>query len=57
MTDELKEKMNKLMYRLTKHAARNSFMDFLEEEVGITDDDYEEIKKEWEKMGITRTYC
>lgn len=57
MNDELKAKMNDLMYRLTKHAARNSFMEFLEDEVGITEEDYEQIKEEWEKMGITRTYC
>ena len=55
MKDELKEKMNTLMYFLVKEAARSSFVEFLEE-IEISDDDYEEIKKEWGKIGITRTY-
>ena len=55
MNDELKAKMNTLMYSLTKEAARSSFVQFIEE-LGISDDDYEEIKAEWSKIGITKTY-
>ena len=55
MNDELKVKMNSLMYFLVRGAARYSFSEFLEE-VGISDDEYKEIKKEWEKIGITKTY-
>ena len=55
MNDELKVKMNNLMYFLGKEAARTSFSEFLEE-LNITDEDYEEIKKEWAKIGITKTY-
>ena len=55
MNDDLKEKMNTLMYFLTKEAARSSFMEFIEE-IGISEDEYEEIKTEWEKIGITKTY-
>lgn len=44
---------NKLMYALTKHAARNSFREFLEEwEI----EDYDEIKAFLAKNGI-KTYC
>ena len=56
MNDNLKEKMNTLMYFLVKGAARESFMEFLEE-LDISDDEYEEIKLEWKKIGINRTYC
>ena len=31
MDNELKEKMNRLMYYLTKDAARSSFMEYIEE--------------------------
>jgi len=55
MNDELKEKMNTLMYFLTKEAARSSFIEFLEE-VDISFVEYEKIKEEWEKIGITKTY-
>lgn len=45
--------MQKLMYALTKEAARSSYQDFLDN-LGITDEDYERIKAEWkEKLGIT----
>lgn len=44
---------NKLMYALTKHAARNSFREFLEEwEI----EDYDEIKSFLAENGI-KTYC
>lgn len=55
MSEELKDKMNTLMYFLIKEAARSSFAEFIEE-LGISDDDYEAIKREWEKIGITKTY-
>lgn len=42
-----------LMYALTKEAARNSFLDFLEE-WGI--EDYDEIKAFLAKNGV-KTYC
>jgi orotate phosphoribosyltransferase-like protein len=55
MNDELKEKMNTLMYFLTKEAARSSFVEFIED-IGISDEDYKDIKAEWKKIGITKTY-
>jgi len=55
MEDKLKEKMNTLMYFLTKNAARVCFDEFLEE-IGISEDEYEDIKSEFEKFGITKTY-
>ena len=55
MSDELKEKMNTFMYFLTKEAAREDFAEFLEE-IGITEDDYDQIKAELAKIGITKTY-
>lgn len=52
MDEDLQKKMQKIMYALTKNAARNSYAEFLED-WGISDDDYEEIKKVWEeKLGI-----
>ena len=52
MNEELKLKMQRLMYALTKNAAKSSYSDFLED-LGIDDDMYEEIKKEWkEKLGV-----
>lgn len=56
MTTEQLEKMNSLMYFMTKEVARSSFKEFLED-LGISDDEYDLIKKEWEKIGITKTYC
>ena len=47
--------MNRLQYFLVKEAARSSFSEFLEE-LEISDDDYEEIKKEWERIGINKHY-
>ena len=55
MNDELKVKMNELMYSFTKDAARLSFVEY-REDMGISDEDYEAIKKEWAKIGITSTY-
>ena len=55
MDVQQKEKMNSLMYFLIKGAARDSFTDFLED-LGIDDEDYKAIKKEWAKIGITSTY-
>jgi hypothetical protein len=52
MEENIQKKMQTLMYGLTKHAAMNSYHDFLEY-WGISEDDYEEIKKIWEeKLGI-----
>ena len=51
----INDKMNNLMYCMTKEAARSSFADFLEE-LDISEDDYIAIKEEWAKVGITRTY-
>ncbi len=55
MSNELKNKMNLLMYYLIKDAARDSFSEYLEG-LDIDDDDYAEIKAEWAKIGITKTY-
>ena len=55
MNDELIKKMNHLMYYLTKMAARSSFADFLED-LDITEDEYKEIKAQWAKIGINKTY-
>ena len=48
-------KMNDLMYRMTKDAASYSFKEYLED-LDISESDYLEIKKEWSKIGITKTY-
>ena len=50
-----REKMNTLMYSLIKDAARYSFQEYLDDH-GISEEDYQEIKKEWAKIGITSTY-
>ena len=55
MSEELIEKMNTLMYFLVKGAARDSFVDFLDE-MGISMEEYDEIKKEWGKIGIKKPY-
>ena len=55
MTNERKEKMNTLMYYLVKCAALNSFTDFLDN-IGVSMEEYQEFKKELEKIGITETY-
>lgn len=49
---ELRGKMQVLMYALTKHAARNSYMDFLND-LGISEDEYDAIKEIWaDKLGV-----
>lgn len=53
MTPEQQEKMQTMMYALTKNAARMSYVEF-KEEWGITEEDYKDIKKTWKKkLGIT----
>ena len=52
MNAELQEKMQTMMYALTKEAARSSYNDF-KKAWGISDEDYVEIKKVWkDKLGI-----
>jgi hypothetical protein len=52
INEDLKLKMQELMYALTKNAARASYSDFLEG-LGIDDNMYNKIKKEWEeKLGV-----
>lgn len=56
MKEDLKNKMQTMMYALTKEAARSSFSEF-REDWGISDEDYILIKKVWaEKLGI-KPYC
>ena len=55
MNKELTKKMNALMYDLTKMAARDSFTEFLGG-LDITAEEYQEIKAEWAKIGINKTY-
>lgn len=50
------DKLNSLMYALTKHAARNSFVDFLED-WGLTEQDYAEVKEYLNaSLGKVETY-
>jgi putative phage-type endonuclease len=50
------DKLNNLMYALTKHAARNSFIDFLEE-WGLSEEDYAEVKAYLNSsLGEVKTY-
>lgn len=44
-------KMNKYLYALEKLAARESFMDFIED-WGITEEEYEEIAEFFKAQGI-----
>ena len=55
MNKELQEKMNRLMYGLTKKAAQSSFVEWLEH-WDITMDEYKQIKEYWKTMGIHNTY-
>ena len=56
MNEEIQNKMQDLMYSLTKNAARESYLDFLEY-LDITWDEYEMIKEVWkEKLGVEPTY-
>lgn len=50
------EKFGRLMYFLTKLAARDSFVDFLED-LDISEDEYEEIKKYLEETYKVKLYC
>jgi len=49
------KKFEKLMYYMTKESARISFVDFLES-IGLTEDDYEEIKKHLKETYGIKTY-
>lgn len=50
------DKLNNLMYALTKHAARNSFVEFLEE-WGLSEEDYTEVKAYLNSnLGEVKTY-
>jgi len=55
MENGLKEKMNTLMYFMTKECARMSFVEFLEG-CDISKEEYEEIKLLWKTIGIEKTY-
>lgn len=45
MNNELKKKASGFFYSLTKDAARSSFNEYLQEH-GLSDEEYEQIKKE-----------
>lgn len=49
------KKFQKFMYYLVKDATRESFVDWLEER-DLTEDDYEEIKKELEEHYKIKMY-
>jgi len=49
------EKFSRLMYALTKHAARDSFIDFIEG-WGLTWDDYKEIRDYLKETYGVETY-
>jgi len=50
------DKLNKLMYALTKHASRNSFIEFLGE-WGLSQEDYNEVKDYLNyNLGEVKTY-
>ena len=55
MNEDLSKKMNTLIYFLTKEAARSDFVEFLEN-CNVSQDEYDLIKKEWEKIGMTDVY-
>jgi hypothetical protein len=56
MNDDLMQKANSLFYALTKDAARNSFIEYLED-AGVTQDEWQEIKSEiTSKTGIESFY-
>jgi len=56
MNDDLIQKANSLFYALTKDAARNSFIEYLEDS-GATQDEWQEIKSEiTSKTGIESFY-
>ena len=45
MNDDLIKKANAMFYRLTKDAARDSFIEYLED-AGLTSDEWQKIKAE-----------
>jgi hypothetical protein len=49
------EKFSKLMYFLTKHAARDGFIDFLEG-IGLKWEDYEQIRDHLKEVYNVKTY-
>ena len=52
MNSDIRKKMQRFIYALTKNAARESYADFLDE-LGITPEDYEKIKQElYEKLDV-----
>ena len=52
MNEHLQDKMQTLIYALTKNAARNSFIEFLEG-WGITEEEYDQLKEVLkEKLGV-----
>ena len=56
MNDDLIKKANSMFYILTKTAARDSFIEFLEE-AGLTSGEWQEIKSEiTSKTGIEFKY-
>ena len=55
MEEKLRKKANTLFYFMTKTVARDSFSEFLDS-CELTKDEWKEIKKELETLGITDTY-
>lgn len=55
MNKDNKEAFNKMMYAMTKQAAKHSFIEFLEE-LEITEEQYEDIKKELFDKYETKMY-
>lgn len=52
MEDNIQQKMQAIMYHLTKNAARISYKGFLRD-INISEEDYEKIKTIWkEKLNI-----
>ena len=49
------EKFSRLMYYLTKNAARYSWLGFLES-IGLTEEDYKEIKEYLKENYNVKTY-
>ncbi len=52
MTETQKLKMNKLMYSLIENSSNYDYDEFLQY-LDISEEDYEAIKKEWAKIGIS----
>ena len=55
MNEELLIKANNLSYRLTKDAAREDFIEYLED-LDISYDDWKKIKEYLSKIGINKSY-